>query len=259
MSKRRRADALLFEQGLAASLDMAVRLIMGGRVFMLLPGQKAGRLVRVDKPGELLPEEAVLSLKDKEPFVSRGGRKLLTALEYFKLDVRGAIALDAGASTGGFTDCLLQRGAARVYAVDVGQNLLHEKLKQDSRVVGMEGINLRLAGADLLPEQVDLAVADVSFISIQAVMPVCLQFLNPGGFFVALIKPQFEVEADQTVKGVVRDQKLREKAVRKVLDFARTLPCLNPLGVVPSAVAGRKGNQEYLAAWVKTAPGAFYA
>jgi 23S rRNA (cytidine1920-2'-O)/16S rRNA (cytidine1409-2'-O)-methyltransferase len=129
MPGRKRADALLFEQGLAASRDMASRLIMSGRVFSRIPGQGMSAPVRVDKAGELLPEETLLLVREKEPFVGRGAYKLLTALEYFKIDVTGRIALDAGASTGGFTDCLLQRGAARVYAVDVGKTFCTKKSK----------------------------------------------------------------------------------------------------------------------------------
>lgn len=247
--KKKRADLLLFEQNLAASQDLAARLIMAGRVFLGEPGRDGTpRERRLNKPGELLRPDVTLRLRDRAPYVSRGAYKLLTALEHFKLDVRGLTALDAGASTGGFTDLLLQRGAARVYAVDVGHNQLHEKLRADSRVRSLESTNLRLAGPDLLPEKVDLAVADVSFISLKAILPACLQFLKPGGAVIALIKPQFEVAADKTVKGVVRDPAARQAAVDAVLAFAAELG-LESQGVVPAAVKGPKGNQEFLAYW----------
>lgn len=234
------------EQGLAESADKAARLIMAGEVLRLY---ESGESLPVKKPGDMLPEDARLSLKEKSPFVSRGAFKLVTALDYFKLDVSGCIALDAGASTGGFTDCLLQRGAARVYAVDVGTAQLHEKLLRDLRVVSMEKVNLRLAGPDLLPEKVDLMVADLSFISLKAVLPACAQFLKPGARVLALVKPQFEVAAGQTVKGVVRDEALRQAAVEGVLDFARNELGFGLVGVIPAAIKGPKGNQEYMVYW----------
>lgn len=162
----------------------------------------------------------------------------------------GAVALDAGASTGGFTDCLLQHGAARVYAVDVGTAQLHEKLRADGRVVSMEQVNLRHAPADLLPEPVDLAVADLSFISLRAVLPSLVRFVKPGGLVVALIKPQFELGPQQVGKGgVVREEADRQEAIATVTGFAREALGLSLLGVVPSKVKGPKGNQEYLAAF----------
>lgn len=246
MAKKKRADILAAQQGLAENADKASRMIMAGEVLRLF---ESGESALVQKPGDMLPDDAVLSLKEKSPFVSRGAFKLLTGLEYFKLDVSGLVALDAGASTGGFTDCLLQRGAARVYAVDVGTAQLHEKLLRDARVVSLEGVNLRLAKADLLPEKVDLLVGDLSFISLKAVLPVCMQFLKPGAKIMTLIKPQFEVETGQTVKGVVRNEALRQAAVQGVLDFARAELGLEFMGVIPSAIKGPKGNQEYMAYW----------
>ena len=240
----------MFELNLADSQDLAARLIMAGQVYREAPGREGGgREQRVDKPGEMLRGDARLFVRGKEPYVSRGAYKLLTALEHFKLEVDGLVALDAGASTGGFTDLLLQRGASRVYAVDVGHNQLHEKLRADSRVVSLESTNLRLAGPELLPEKVDLVVADVSFISLKAVLPSCLRFLKPGGAVVALIKPQFEVAADKTVKGVVRDPAARQAAVESVLAFAAAETGLTLHGVIPAAIKGPKGNQEFLAFW----------
>ena len=237
-----RADVVLAEQGLAESREKAKRLIMAGQVFLV----QAGGKTPVAKPGQQIPRTAALELKESERFVSRGGYKLLTALERFGLDVTGMIALDAGASTGGFTDCLLQFGAARVYAVDVGHGQLHWKLTQDPRVINLERVNLRHAGPDLLPEKVDLVVADCSFISLRLILPPCLQFLKDGGQILALVKPQFELGPEHAVKGVVRSEELQLEAVAQVQDFARDELGLTPLGVVPAGIKGPKGNQEYL-------------
>ena len=248
MAQRERADQLLCENGLAESREKAKRLVMAGLVFYETPG---GQLERVEKPGTKYPLDTPLQVKGLEQFVSRGAYKLLTALEGFSLPVGGAVALDAGASTGGFTDCLLQHGAARVYAVDVGHNQLHEKLRADARVICMEKTNLRDASPALLPEPVDIITADVSFISLTLVLPGCVQFLKPGGHVAALIKPQFELGPEAAPKGVVRDEALRQTAVRKVVDFAEQTLCLSLLGVLPAAVKGPKGNQEYMAVWRK--------
>ena len=237
-----RADVVLAEQGLAESREKAKRLIMAGQVLLVQGGSRNP----VAKPGQQIPRTAVLELKESERFVSRGGYKLLTALEHFGLDVAGMTALDAGASTGGFTDCLLQFGAARVYAVDVGHGQLHWKLTQDPRVVNLERVNLRHAQPDLLPEKVDLVVADCSFISLRLILPPCLQFLKDGGQVLALVKPQFELGPEHAVKGVVRSEELQLRAVAQVQDFARDELGLTPLGVVPAGIKGPKGNQEYL-------------
>jgi len=248
MAQRERADQLLYENGLAESREKAKRLIMAGLVFYEAHG---GQLERVEKPGTKYPLDTPLQVKGLERFVSRGAYKLLTALEGFSLPVEGAVALDAGASTGGFTDCLLQHGAARVYAVDVGHNQLHEKLRADARVICMEKTNLRDAPQTLLPEQVDIITADVSFISLTLVLPSCVQFLKPGGHVAALIKPQFELGPEAAPKGVVRDKALQQTAIDKILAFAEQTLCLSLLGVLPAAVKGPKGNQEYMAAWLK--------
>lgn len=245
MPKKERADILLHAQGLAESREQAKRLIMAGKV-----SYAHGRgLLRVDKPGQQFAPDARFELAGDEPFVSRGAYKLLTALEHFCLDVTGFVVLDAGASTGGFTDCLLQRGAARVYAVDVGKGQLHEKLRADARVISLEGVNLRHAEASLVPEPVDMITADVSFISLTLVLPACLGWLKNGGLVAALIKPQFETGPGGTDKGVVRDEAVRRAAVDKVLTFARNELGLALVGVVPSALKGPKGNQEYMAVW----------
>lgn len=256
MAKKERADHILHTQGLAESREQAKRLIMAGLVFILDDGanakdkpEKPRQPVIVDKPGRMFPVEASFEIREKERFVSRGAYKLLTAIEHFKLDVAGLVALDAGASTGGFTDCLLQHGAARVYAVDVGSNQLHERLKADGRVISREGVNLRTAPQELIPEPVDLITADLSFISLTLVLPACVRWLRKGGILAALIKPQFEVGPGGAPKGVVRDEELRKETVDKILAFARDELNLNLLGVVPSAIKGPKGNQEYMAVW----------
>ena len=237
-----RADVVLAGQGLAESREKAKRLIMAGQVYLV---QGAARTL-VAKPGQQVARTACLELKEAERFVSRGGYKLLTALEHFGLDVTGMTALDAGASTGGFTDCLLQFGVSRVYAVDVGHGQLHWKLVTDPRVVNLERVNLRHAAPDLLPEKVDLVVADCSFISLRLILPPCLQFLKEGGQILALVKPQFELGPEHAVKGVVRSEELQLQAVAQVQDFARDELGLTPLGVVAAGIKGPKGNQEYL-------------
>ena len=245
MPKKERADSLLFACGLAESQDCAARLIMAGQVFRI----EGDARLRVEKPGQPLLPDARLEVLGRERFVSRGGYKLLTAIEHFSLNVQGAVALDAGASTGGFTDCLLQHGAAKIYAVDVGKRQLHERLRGDPRVISLEGVNLRLAPLSLIPKPVDLLVADVSFISLTAILAPCLRWLKKEALVAALIKPQFEVGQGGTEKGVVRDERLRQQAVDKVLDFARDTLGLSLLGIVPSAIKGPKGNQEYMAVW----------
>jgi len=237
-----RADVVMAEQGLVEDCEKAKRMIMAGQV-LLLQGEAR---TPVAKPGQQIPRDARLVLREAERFVSRGGYKLLTALEQFALDVSGMVALDAGASTGGFTDCLLQFGAARVYAVDVGQAQLHWKLVKDPRVVNLERINLRHATADLIPEKVDLVVADCSFISLRLILPPCLQFLKDEGQILALVKPQFELGPEHAVKGVVRSEELQLRAVAEVQDFARKELGLHVLGSVAAGIKGPKGNQEYL-------------
>ncbi len=246
MAQKERVDQLLADAGMADSRESAKRLVMAGLVYAQ---DGRGGWQRVDKPGTRLAPDTPLDLRGRERFVSRGAYKLLTALEAYALPVAGAVALDAGASTGGFTDCLLQHGAARVYAVDVGHNQLHEKLRADPRVISLEGTSLRDALPGLLPEKVDIVVADVSFISLTLVLPSCVGFLKPGGHVAALIKPQFELGPQAAPKGVVRNETLRQQAVGKVTDFAREILNLDLIGVLPAAVKGPKGNQEYMAVW----------
>jgi 23S rRNA (cytidine1920-2'-O)/16S rRNA (cytidine1409-2'-O)-methyltransferase len=248
MAKRKeRVDQWLVEQGLCDSRERAKRLVMAGKVWVV-----AGeRRERVDKPGRQFGEGVVFEVSEAERFVSRGGYKLLTAIEAFGIEIAGRVGMDAGASTGGFTDCLLQHGAARVYAADVGHSQLHEKLRGDARVAVLEGVNLRHAGPDLLPEPVDILVLDVSFISLTLVLPPCLTCVRPGGEVVALVKPQFELGPERTDKGVVRREEDQAEAVAKVVDFARQECGLELVGVIASQVKGPKGNQEYLAYFKK--------
>ena len=184
--KKERLDVLVHARGLAESLPRAQALILAGQVVV--------NDQRVDKPGTKVPAEAELRLKGEVmPYVSRGGLKLKGAIDRFKLDVRGAVCADIGASTGGFTDCLLQEGATRVYAIDVGRGQLHEKLRRDPRVLSKERVNARHLTDEDLPEKVQVIVIDVSFISLEVVLPAVLPRLTPGGLLIALIKPQFEV------------------------------------------------------------------
>ena len=240
---KERADQLVFAQGLAESREQARRLIMAAQVVLAdtEPPQ------RVDKPGNPYPVDTRFALLQQERFVSRGAYKLLTLIEHFALDVSGMVCLDAGASTGGFTDCLLQHGAKRVYAIDVGHNQLHESLRCDQRVISHEGTNLRHAPAELIPETVDLVVADVSFISLTLVLPPCMQWLSPQGHVAVLIKPQFELGPGETVRGVVKSESARQRAVDKIVTFCGANLGLECKGVVPSAIKGPKGNQEYMA------------
>ena len=225
---KERADELVFAQGLAESREMAKRLIMAGKVAL---EDVSGVRQKVDKPGHKYPPDTAFALVGIEKYVSRGAYKLLTAIEHFKLDVTGVVCLDAG---------------AKVYAVDVGKEQLHERMRRDPRVISMEGTNLRTAPEELIPEPVDIIVADVSFISLTLILPPCVRWLKEGGLVAALVKPQFELGPHQTDKGVVRDPALRQQAVDKVLLFCQERLGLECLGVVPAAVKGPKGNQEYI-------------
>ncbi len=247
MPPKIRADQLIFEQGLAESREQAKRLVMAGKVALL--GEN-GSQTPVPKPGHPYPASAQFTLTGQEQFVSRGAYKLLTALHHFQIDVTGFVCVDVGASTGGFTDCLLQHGASRVYALDVGHAQLHEKLQRDPRVISMEGVNARHATNDTLPEPVDMLVADISFISLTIALPPCLVWLKKNALALTLIKPQFEVGPHQTVKGVVKDEEARQEAIEKV-KTSLLLCGLVFQGLVPSAIKGPKGNQEYIAFWKK--------
>jgi len=203
--------------------------------------------VMIDKPGRLVSSSSVISLKKPSPpYVSRGGLKLEAALDHFPVNVKGLTLLDAGASTGGFTDCLLQRGAEKVIAVDVGYGQLHWKIRQDPRVTVLEKTNIRYLTPDDLQEPINGAVIDVSFISLRIVVPPVSELLRKESFIIALIKPQFEVERHQVGKGgVVRDQSLHEEVIKKLSTFFEDLDW-TVMGHIPSPLLGPKGNREFL-------------
>jgi 23S rRNA (cytidine1920-2'-O)/16S rRNA (cytidine1409-2'-O)-methyltransferase len=239
---KQRLDHLLVARGLCESREKGKRIILAGDVLV--------NDEPVTKAGQLVPEDAEIRIKAQPKFVSRGGFKMEGALEHFGLDVTGMTCLDVGASTGGFTDCLLQRGAAKVYAFDVGTNQLVWKLRSDPRVVSRENCNVRHLNKEDVPEPVDLIVADVSFISLTLVLPPAFQTLRPGGHAVVLIKPQFELSKEEIGRGgIVREKALHEKACKKIEDFARSQPGWEWRGIMESPIQGTDGNREFLA-WI---------
>lgn len=235
---RTRLDQRLLEEGLVESRERARGLILAGQVRV--DGQ------RVDKPGTVVPSAAAVTIVGpKHPFVGRGGVKLRAALDTFDIAVKDKVCVDVGAGTGGFTDCLLQAGAARVIAVDVGHGHLHERLRHDPRVVLLERLNVRNLTLHHLPAAPDLVVIDVAFISLTLVFPVIIDLLSPSGEVVALVKPQFEVGKGQVGKGgVVRDARKHAAAIHRVTDIARKLGMV-VRGICPSPIVGMKGNREF--------------
>ena len=243
--RRERIDKLLVERGLAPSRTRAQALVMAG---VVLVGEQ-----RVLKPSEMFAADAPLRVKGSEDpaarYVGRGGLKIEAALKEFSLDVAGLHCLDVGASTGGFTDCLLQRGAARVYAVDVGSGQIDAKLRGDPRVILREEVNARFLSSEHVPEPVSLAAVDVSFISARLVLPPVVRRVAPGGAVVVLVKPQFEAgRAEVPRGGVVKSETTRRRVVEEVAEAARRLG-LELLGSIPSPIRGASGNQEYLLAF----------
>lgn len=236
--KKQRLDQLLTSRDLAKSIDLAQRLIMAGLVYV--DGQKT------DKAGMAYRDDAEIEVREVLKYVSRGGLKLEKALEVFTLKSLDAVCLDVGASTGGFTDVLLQNGAKKVYAVDVGHGQLHYKLQHDERVINVEKTHVRKLTETLIPELVDILVIDTSFISLTKVLPCAWPFVKPGSWCVALIKPQFEVEPKYLDKGVVRDEEHRQKAVEKVCQMLPELEGAEIIGITESPIHGPKGNVEYL-------------
>ena len=235
--KGRRLDQLLVERGLVDSREKAQALILAGQV--LVSGQK------IDKPGRAVALDSGIELLEQPRYASRGGLKLEAALDHFSISVAGKICLDVGSSTGGFTDCLLQRGAARVYAIDVGTGQLDWKLRNDPRVVVREQVNARYLRSEQVPEPVDLVVCDVSFISITMILPVVPRLLAKGAEMVILVKPQFELERRQVPKGgIIRDSALHQQACRRVADAVARLGFRSD--VIPSPILGAEGNQEFL-------------
>ncbi|HZL58813.1 MAG TPA: TlyA family RNA methyltransferase [Stellaceae bacterium] len=246
MSDKKRLDQLLVERGLAETRAKAQALILAGSVFS---GEK-----RLDKPGTDLPIDAALEVRGKpHPFVSRGGVKLAHGLDRFAIDPAGLAALDIGASTGGFTDVLLRRGARKVYAVDVGHGQFDWKLRNDARVVVLERVNARYLTAKEVPEPVDLVVCDASFIGLETVLPAPLALAKPGARLVALIKPQFEVGPKRVGKGgVVRDAELHREVCERIAQWLPTQGW-RALGIEESPLKGPEGNVEFLIAAVKGA------
>ncbi len=244
--EKERADKLLVRRNLAETREKAQRLIMAGLVFA--DGE------RVDKAGELLPIDRALSLKDKLPYVSRGGAKLAQALDEFGIDPSGRVAADIGASTGGFTDCLLQRGATKVFAVDVDTNQLDWTLRRDPRVVLVEKNARYLAAADF-PERPDLVTLDVSFISILKILPALAGILGPEGVLAALVKPQFEAGRTQVGRhGIVRDPSVHAEVLDRIIRGAASCG-FALLGLARSKTLGQKGNVEFLAHFRRREPG----
>lgn len=239
MKSKRRLDLLLVERGLAPTREKAQALILAGLVEVDgRPGAKAG--ASFDESAEI----AVAG--PPHPYVSRGGVKLAAALDHFAIDPAGLACLDVGASTGGFTDCLLQRGAARVYAVDVGHGQLDARLRADPRVVVREKVNARSLSAAEVPEPVDLAVADVSFISLRLILPAVAALAKPGAAIVTLVKPQFEAGRGEVPRGgVVKSEEVRRRVVAEIEEAGRRLG-LHVLGSIRSPIQGARGNEEFL-------------
>ena len=240
MSEKKRLDVLLYERGLAQSREKARALIMAGDV--LVDDE------RCDKAGASVAGDAVIRLKagTQMKYVSRGGLKLEKAMHLYGLKLDGCICMDIGASTGGFTDCMLQNGAQKVYAVDVGYGQLAWPLRNDARVVNMERTNIRYVTCEQIPEKLDFASVDVSFISLTLVLPVLYGLMKPGGTALLLVKPQFEAGKGKVgKKGVVRDLTVHIEVCRKIYDFLETLP-MRLLGATFSPIKGPQGNIEYL-------------
>lgn len=238
-----RLDQLLVDKGLAESREKAKRLILAGRIEV--DGHPS------PKPGHPLAPDHKIILKEAERFVSRGGEKLEGAMENFPIELKGSICLDIGSSTGGFTDCMLQHGATKVYAVDVGKGQLHWKLREDERVIVMEGVNARYLTAEDIPEPADFASIDTSFISLTKILPAVKKLLKPGGEIVSLIKPQFEAgkEAVDKGRGVITDPDIHDEVVSNVRKFGTEELGLEWLGLSTSPIKGPKGNVEFLAHW----------
>jgi len=238
---KKRADILLVEKGLCESRSRAAKLILAGQV-------RVGPDHVVGKTSEMVQTDADLAVIKPYPYVSRGAEKLIAGLDAFPCDTMDIKALDIGASTGGFTDVLLQRGAARVYAVDVGYGQLHAKLRNDRRVICLERTNARNLSCEDIPEPVDLLVGDLSFISLRKVLPACSRLVQPGGRAYLLIKPQFEARREEVGKGgVVRNPEIRRRCVDEICAFATDDLGWDLLGVTQSPVKGPKGNQEFIA------------
>ena len=236
---KKRADILLFEKGLVDSREKGKRVIMEGTVFI---GTR-----RVDKPGDYIDEEEDITVKiNPLIYVGRGGLKLEKALEIFNIDLADVVAMDIGSSTGGFTDCMLRSGAAKVYAVDVGYNQLDWKLRSDARVVVMERTNIRNVRKEDIGEEIDFISIDVSFISLKLVLPVAKELLSEDGEIVALVKPQFEAGRDKVgKKGIVKDKNTHLEVINRIVEFSKSIDLI-PVSLTYSPVTGATGNIEFL-------------
>lgn len=239
---KKRIDILLVEKGLAATRERAQSLILAGKVLV--------NDAPVTKAGQAVDSDAAIRLRGEDhPYVSRGALKLVAALDAFHVSPDGRIGLDVGASTGGFTDVLLSRGAKKVHAVDVGHNQLDWKIRKDSRVVVYEKLNARHMTFDQIGEKVGIIVVDVSFISLDKILPTLVQFATEETDWITLIKPQFEVGREQVGKGgIVTSERAKKEAVERLSAFGKTLG-LDQLGLIDSPIAGTDGNQEFLAHW----------
>ncbi len=247
-TQRQRLDTFLVERGLVESREKACRLIMAGCVDV--------EGVAIPKPGMRINADAVVRIhKRKERYVSRGGHKLAAALEYFGVNPAGCVCLDVGASTGGFTDCLLQKGARRVYPVDVGYGQLHYRLRSDPRIVLLERTNARYLSRSLVPEPIDIATIDVSFISLRLILPAVAGILRPAASVIALIKPQFEASRKKVPKGgVIKNRATHREVLEKMLDGFRKDGWV-VMGLETSPIMGAAGNREYLAHLLRATPG----
>jgi 23S rRNA (cytidine1920-2'-O)/16S rRNA (cytidine1409-2'-O)-methyltransferase len=238
-SEKSRIDLLVVERGLVSTRARAQALVMAGKVLV------GGKVV--DKPGALVSASAEVVLKEDLPYVGRGGLKLAGALDAFKVDVTGLTVADVGSSTGGFTDCLLKRGASRVFAIDVGKGLLDWSLRNDARVTLLEGVNIRHIDPATVSPKASMAVIDVSFISLEKVLPSVVYILSDAAIVLALVKPQFEVGKGEVGRGgVVRDGEKHRRVVERVIEFAKSIG-LKDAGVCESPITGAKGNREF---WV---------
>jgi len=236
MKEKRRLDQLLVERGWAENRSKAQTLV---RLGLVMVGGKV-----LDKPGSLIGEDSEVVIKPAPKYVSRGGIKLESGLRAFGVSVENKVCLDIGASTGGFTDCLLQFGAKKVYALDVGKGLIDQRLRNDPRVIIIEGFNARYLSRETIPEQIELLCIDVSFISLNLILSSAKSVLKPNAEVLALVKPQFELEPKLVKKGVVRDPELQLKAVQKVREFAEKVG-FQTLGQTRAGIKGQKGNQEF--------------
>ncbi len=233
---KKRLDVVIFEKNLAESRSKAQALVMAGEV--LVNGKK------ITKAGFQVSDDDLIEIEQQNPYVSRGGLKLESVLKLFEINFTDKVCMDIGASTGGFTDCMLQHGAKKVYAVDVGTAQLHYKLRNDPRVVNIENVNFRYFDKALLKDDIDIITIDVSFISLDKILPLASEIVSPLGNIIAMIKPQFELETGEVKKGVVKDEKLRQKAIDKIKNVVESLNMM-VIKEQDSGLKGPKGNLEH--------------